>query len=185
MSATGIFPVLVITGPVGVGKTTTAWALSDLLTHHEIPHTMIDMDALRATYPPPPDDRFNARLGFRNLADVTRNGREAGSTRLIGADVIESRVGSNAYREAIPDAAVTVVRLVAPIASIHARILTRSSVGAGSEAGIAWERDRAAELIAIMDAVDVADICIDTTGRGAEEVAREIGVWMRWLPENA
>jgi len=185
MSATETFPLVVITGPVGVGKTTTAWALSALLTQHAIPHTMIDVDALRATFPPPSDDRFNERLGHRNLADVTRNAREVGSTRLIAADVIESNAGKDAYREAIPDAAVIVVRLIASIEAIHARILTRNSAGAGSEAGVAWERDRAAELIAIMDAADVADIRIETSGRGADEVAREIGVWLGWLSEDA
>lgn len=184
MSATETFPVVVITGPVGVGKTTTAGALSDLLKQHDMLHTMIDMDALRASYPSPPDDRFNERLGHRNLADVTRNARVVGSTRLIVADVIESNAGKDAYREAIPDAAVTVVRLIASIESIHERIQTRDSAGSGSDAGVAWERDRAAELIAIMDAADVADVCIDTTGRGAGEVALEIGVCIGWLKET-
>lgn len=155
MSAKETFPVVVITGPVGVGKTTTAGALSDLLKQHDMLHTMIDMDALRVTYPSPPDDRFNERLGHRNLADVTRNARVVGSTRLI-----------------------------ASIESIHERIQTRDSAGSGSDAGVAWERDRAAELIAIMDAADVADVCIDTTGRGAGEVALEIGGCIGWLKET-
>ncbi len=184
MSATGKFPVVVITGPVGVGKTTTSQALSELLMACKVPHTMIDMDALTATFPRQPDDRFNARLGFRNLADVVRNARGVGSTRLIVAGVVESRDGRDPYRAAIPDAEVTVVRLIAPIESIQHRISARNSLSGCSEADVEWELDRAAELIAIMDAADVADLCVDTTGRGADEVAREIGVWLGWLPEE-
>lgn len=182
MTSSNGFPVLIITGPVGVGKTTTAAALSDLLADQKAPHTFVDMDALTATFPRPADDRFGGRLGLRNLADVVRNGRDAGSDRLIVAGVIESREDMERYREAIPDADVTVVRLVAPIEEIQERIVVRNSVGAGNEAGVAWERDRAAELIAIMDAADVADVSIDTTGRSPEDVAREIGEWLGWLP---
>lgn len=179
------FPVVVITGPVGVGKTTTAGALGELLIERDISHTMIDMDALTWTYPRPTDDRFNATLGFRNLADVARNARETGSSRLIVSGVVESRDGRNPYREAIPDADVIVVRLTAPLNSIHSRIESRSSLGAGSEAGVSWEKIRAAELIAIMDDADVADLSIDTIGRSPAEVAREIGAWLGWLsPES-
>lgn len=182
MANDATFPVLVITGPVGIGKTTTAQALSELLFKQEATHTFVDMDALTATFPRPPDDRFNERLGFRNLADVTRNAREAGSTRLIVANVVESRDGRDPYREAIPDADVTVIRLIAPIESIHDRIVSRSSNAGSSEAGVSWDKERAAELIAIMDAADVADVCVSTTGRGPEAVAWEIGSWLGWLP---
>jgi len=184
MSSDGTFPVVIITGPVGVGKTTTAEALGELLIEHDIPHTMIDMDALTWTYPRPAGDRFNARLGLRNLADVTKNGRENGSTRLIVAGVIEARSDRDDYRNVIPGAEVTVVRLVAPIERIRKRIVLRSSSGAGSEAGVAWEKDRAAELIAIMDAADVADFSIETTDREPRDVAREIAEWLGWLPPN-
>ena len=176
------YPVLVITGPVGIGKTTTASALSELLIEHGVAHTLVDMDALTATWPRPPDDRFNERLGFRNLADIVRNGRDVGSARVIVSGVIESRDGRIRYVEAIPDAEVTVVRLVAAIDDIVDRLVTRNFIGAGSDAGLEWERHRAAELIAIMDAADAADFSIDTTDRTLEDVAREIGTRLGWLP---
>ena len=179
------YSVVVITGPVGVGKTTTAVALSELITDLGLSHTLVDMDALTATWPRPADDRFNGRLGFRNLADVVRNGRKAGSERLIVAAVVESREGRERYREAVPGAEVTVIRLVASIEHIRERITARNSIAGWSEAGVPWEKDRAAELIAIMDANDVADVLIDTTGRAAIDVAREIATWLGWLPKRA
>jgi adenylylsulfate kinase len=41
------FPVLVITGQVGVGKTTVAASLSELLSQSALPHALIDLDWLR------------------------------------------------------------------------------------------------------------------------------------------
>lgn len=181
---TSPFHVVIITGPVGVGKTTTAVALSELMTDLGLSHTLVDMDALTATWPRPADDRFNERLGFRNLADVVRNGREAGSERLVIAAVVESREGRERYREVIPGAEVTVIRLVAPIERIRERITARNSIAGWSEAGVPWEKDRAAELIAIMDANDVADVIIDTTDRSPNGIAQEIAQWLGWLPER-
>ena len=181
---TSPFPVVVITGPVGVGKTTTAVALSELMTDLGLSHTLIGMDALTATWPRSADDSFNERLGLRNLADVVRNGREAGSERLIVAAVVESREGRERYHEAIPGAEVTVIRLVAPIEHIRERIAARNSIAGWSEAGVSWEKDRAAELIAIMDTNDVADVIIDTTDRSPNDTAQEIAQWLGWLPER-
>ncbi len=179
MTATdGTVPVVVITGPIGVGKTATTVQLGDLLSDAGIPHTAIDMDWLRATHPRPVDDRFNARLGHRNLADVARNSRKAGSERFVIADVVESRRDRENYCQAIPGAEVMVVRLTADMDTIRARIAHRAS---GDDDP--WEVERAAELIAIMDANDVADVLIDTTGRTPREVASQIADRLGWLPD--
>lgn len=82
-------PVLVVTGPVGVGKTTVATEISALLADAGIPHACGDMDGLRDAWPAPPDDRFNTALGLRNLAAIWRNFQAAGAQRLILADVVE------------------------------------------------------------------------------------------------
>ena len=173
------FPVVVITGPIGVGKTRTAQALGDLLETHGVARTVIDMDWMRDTWPQPADDRFNTRLGYRNLADTVRNSREAGSGRAVLADVVESREQRACYRDAIPDAEVHVVRLTADMEAIRQRIAHRAS-------GVdeTWELERTAELASIMDAGKVGDVVIDTTGRTPDDVAREIAVWLGWLPDT-
>ncbi len=169
-------PVLVVTGPIGAGKTTVTRSIGDALSDAGIPHTLIDMDWLRDSYPAPPDDRFNTRLGFRNLAAVARNSREAGSDRFVIADVVESRSDRAQYRRAIPGAAVTVVRLVVDPEENRRRIAYRA---AGDDDP--WEVERAAELVGIMEANDVADLVIDTTGRTPRAIARDILGRVGWV----
>ncbi len=150
-------PVLVITGPVGVGKSTVAEAASDVLSEQGLPHAVVEMDAIRQCYPSPPDDRFNSALGNRNLAAVAANYRAAGAERLILVDVVETRRQIEAYRAAIPGAEVIVAGLRGSLATIHARLAGRES-GASLE----WHQARAAELIEQWQAAPVEDCLVDT-----------------------
>lgn len=63
-------PVLIITGPEGVGKTTTALVAGDLLGEAGIPYGVVDLDGLTLCYPPPADDPFNSRAAD-GVTDVT------------------------------------------------------------------------------------------------------------------
>lgn len=47
---------LMITGTVGISKSTTAAATGELLTRQGIPHAVIDTDDIRRSWPTPPDD---------------------------------------------------------------------------------------------------------------------------------
>ena len=170
-------PVLVVTGPIGAGKTTVTLAIGDALTAAGAAHALIDMDWLRAGFPAPPDDRFTTRLGYRNLADVARNARAAGRGRFVIADVVETREQRRAYQAAIPGADVTVVRLAVEAEENRARIARRAS-GDGDP----WEVARAAELVGIMEANAVADLVVDTTGRSPETIARDILGRLGWPP---
>jgi len=60
-------PVLLLTGSVGVGKTSVAESLSGLLTAESIPHALANMDWLRYVYPMAETDPYNTALGLRNL----------------------------------------------------------------------------------------------------------------------
>jgi predicted kinase len=173
----GAIPVVVITGPIGVGKTTVAQTLGHLLAAGDVPHAVIDMDWLRDSWPQPAGDRFNTRLGYRNLADVARNARAAGSDRFVIADVVETRDQRARYAEAIPGAEVTVVRLTVDPA-VNAERIARRANGDDDP----WEVARAAELVGIMEGNDVADLLVDSTGRPPREVAREIAIRLGWLP---
>jgi len=162
-------PVLLVTGPVGVGKTSAAEAVAERLTEARVPHALVDIDRISLCYPTPPDDRFNERLGNRNLASIWPNFEAAGATCLILARVVESRDDIAAYREAIPGARILVVRLRASLKTLAERVRHRER---GS--GLDWHLARAAELAPQMDRDRVEDLLIETDGRTILEIADEI-----------
>ncbi|HEV2128211.1 MAG TPA: hypothetical protein VGR22_06305, partial [Thermomicrobiales bacterium] len=141
----------------------------------DVPHTAIDMDWLRCSFPRPSGDPFNVELGCRNLADIARNICALGVTRFVIADVVETRDQRERYCEAIPSAEVVIIRLTAGIERIRERIAQRQ--GAYPDP---WEPARAAELIRIMDESDVSDVAIELWCRSPREVAEEVVRWLGW-----
>src|SRR5207253_204816 len=85
------FPVLVITVPVGSGKTSVLSELVHLLSEHGVPHAAVELDALSDYFPRPELDPYGTALGLRNLADMWRNFHAAGAERLVVGYHVESR----------------------------------------------------------------------------------------------
>ncbi len=163
-------PVIVVTGPVGAGKSTVAPAISDLLERRNIRHAMIDQDHLRWVYPSPLGDRFAARLGFRNLTAIWPNIRETNPQCMIVANVVEDRESALAdYRRALPGTNVVIVRLDVPMP-----VILRRLEGRETETTIDWHRKRAPELQGIMERGKVEDVLIDVGERTPHDVALEI-----------
>jgi adenylylsulfate kinase len=160
---------IVITGPVGAGKSTTAAEVSRLLEGWSVRHALFDMDYLRWVYPSPEGDPFAAALGMENLAAIWPNVVDVGVSSVILADVVESRNQTSEYERAMPGAVVRVVRLDVPIDQIAPRLKERET-----EETIEWYLKRAPELQGIMDREGVGDIVIDVGTRSATEVALEI-----------
>ena len=168
-------PVLVLTGPVGVGKTAVAGELSSLLEERGTAHAVIDMDWLRWCYPSPKQDPFHTALGLRNLAAVWASYSEAGAGRLVLVDVVETRDMLAAYHAAIPSADIYVVRLNATLPSILRRLAGRET-----GASLAWHQARAGELLGLMAERAVEDLLVDTDGKTVAEVAREVLYAIGW-----
>lgn len=164
-----VIPVLVLTGPVGVGKSSVASVVSDVLADHAIPHAAVDLDWLRWCRPSPSDDPFHTSLGLRNLRLVWEQYRRSGAERAIVIDILESPAMLAAYRAAIPGALVTVVRLHARLETIHRRLQQRE-VGAS----LVWHQNRASELSTQMERDALEDIRIDTDDKAIEDVAWEV-----------
>jgi hypothetical protein len=133
---TASVPVLLITGPVGVGKSTVAAQAAWLLREANVPHALVDLAWIEQCWPVPADDPWNERLSHRNLASLWANFREAGADRLILVRVLEARSLLRRVAEAVPGAEITVVRLRAPLAVLHTRIRSREASDPGWFSGL-------------------------------------------------
>ncbi|MEM1310874.1 MAG: hypothetical protein AAGF98_15515 [Cyanobacteria bacterium P01_H01_bin.153] len=169
-------PVALISGPVGVGKTTVVQALSECLERKHLPHTFIDFDQLRYTYPRPADDPWGEQLGLKNLTDVWKNCSQSGSLNLIIAYVVESKSFIDRIQLAVPGANIVTFQLIAKLATLENR-LRRREVGASLE----WHLNRAAELATTLENEDIpSDYRIMTDDRPVFDIATEITGLMHW-----
>lgn len=175
----GSIPVLLITGPVGVGKTTVGSEISELLNGQETPHALVDMDCLRDCHPSRANDPFHTVLGMKNLAAMWPNFQAVGAQRLVIVDVLEARSDLEHYRAAIPGAAILVVRLRASVPTLLSRV-ERRQMWSGRE----WHLHRAAELAAQMERDRVEDILIDTEGKSPVTIAQEILTQSGWMTQQ-
>ena len=169
--------VLLVTGPVGAGKSALIGELSDRLTARDIPHSSIDVDWLCQFHPRPADDPYGERVALRCLRAVWEEQRAAcGATHLLLARVLERREHLEAYREVLGECDITVVRLRASVGELRRRLRERE-LGAGLE----WHLTRAAELAEEMDLAAVEDVLVETDGRGVGEIADELLLRAGWM----
>lgn len=168
-------PLLVVSGPVGVGKTTVGYEVTTLLERRGVRHTYIDFDVLTQTFPRPADDRFGNALGIQNLRDVWRNCAAAGSRNLILSYVIEEQRQIDQMVSVVHGA----VPMVCQLSAQEPVLLDRVR---GREIGVEvqWFVDRARELAASLPRSAPADITIDTTDRTITSVAEEIVTRVEW-----
>jgi hypothetical protein len=174
-----LVPTIFLTGPVGSGKTTTAWEICDLLENFGIPHALVDIDNIRWCFVPGSEDRYNTAIAMANLKVIWQNYHDVGVTHLILAGVLESRKELAHYSEAVPGAEIQVFRLRVQPATLKQRVLER-------EHGIGQERrlHRAIELAEQMDQSRVEDYLVQAEGRSRLDVAREILSRSGWLGER-
>jgi hypothetical protein len=66
-------PVLMLTGPVGAGKTVVANEVATLLRERRQPHALVDLAVIGTCWPPPLDDPWHELLSHRNLACMWGN----------------------------------------------------------------------------------------------------------------
>ncbi len=152
-----LVPTLLITGTIGSGKTAVLREVGEVLGEVEIgAFAALDIDNVTAKHPRPSDDPFNERLAFANLACVWENFRAAGARRLLLAAVIESRAALVEYRQAVPGADITVVRLTVSESTAAERIRRREL----NERSRQWHLLRAVELARILDAARVEDYAV-------------------------
>lgn len=170
-----VIPTVLVTGTVGSGKTSVADEIAVLLNEQDLRFALLDLDWLCQAYPPPPDDLHRTGLMFKNLGAVWPNFRERGIDYLILAHVLEQRQDLDRYTEAIPEADITVVRVVAPPELIAAR-LKRREVGSMHE----HMMKLTAEVTALLDAAGVEDFSVTNDDRPVSVVAKEVMTRLGW-----
>jgi predicted kinase len=171
-------PVLLLTGPVGVGKTTLARDATDLLLAAKIPHATVALEEIAGCWPRHREQPAERRQHvFRNLALLWSAYAEWGAERLIVDMLVEDRSDVAAVAGAIPAARVTTVRLRAPLPLIESRIRHREPYQDLREQEVAaaqWWVPRAEELA-------IGDVVVENGDRDPREVAVEILRLAGWL----
>lgn len=61
-------PTLIVTGPIGAGKTSVVGEISHVLAERGLPHGTGDMDSFSEFFPRPLDGPFGVAVSLRNLA---------------------------------------------------------------------------------------------------------------------
>lgn len=168
--------VLLVGGRSGVGKSTAAFALHDLLSTADVAHAVVEGDVLDLAHPAP----HAARLAERNLASVWAAYRELGHRRLILTGTVSPQYADDLAAAMGDDPRVTAVLLTADDDTAHTR-LARREQGAGLAAHV--ERSDAA-AVRLERGCPPSVHRVDTVGRTPEEVARALADLVGWLPEN-
>ena len=164
---------LLITGPVGVGKTTVAEAVGGRLAEAKVPHAVIDLDWLSSCWPAPDSDPFHFELRLRNLRAVVGNYVETGVHRIVLAGVVESQADRLRYAEVV-GGKLNVCRLKADLSVVHRRLSQRHL----DEADLRWHLNRADELEMLYAASWVEDYVVDAD-QSVADVAQDVISW--WL----
>ena len=148
---------LLLTGTVGVGKTTVAAAVGDLLRERQVANAVM--------------------LG--NLSAVAAGYGGAGFSPLLLAGGLETAEDRTRHEQAVR-VPLTVCRLVADPEAVHRRLHARHRDDAD---GLGWHLHRAGELAAVQDASAVEDLRLDVTElpvRGAAVAVLDL--WDRLRP---
>lgn len=172
--------LLLIGGRSGVGKTTTAFEVSDQLRASGVAHALIDGDNLGAVYPRPVDDPDGSGLSRANLAAMWNNYLVAGYRRLVyvntlsvlQVDMVTGSMGDGPVE-------VTPVLLTANGDTVRARLGGRE-IGGGLAVHLKRSAIRAVELEqgAGTDVVRIA-----TDGRDVTAIAADAIAAAGWAPD--
>jgi hypothetical protein len=122
------------------------------------------------------DRGFSDNLHLQEPRAVWSNFVAVGASRLLLSALVEQRSDLSLISEAIPGAAITVVRLHAPLSALEQRILLREPAAPeGDLDGARWWTQH-------FDEVPVEDYVVETENRPVGEIAREVLRLVDWLP---
>jgi hypothetical protein len=165
--ASSVVPVLLITGPLGAGKSAVTDEIFERFCAANVPIALIDLDHFGSCWPA--SGRWDRGLAYRNLTDVWRNYAEVGAKCAIIARTIDSRDELRHFEEAIPGARIVVCRLRTRVSTLEARLRLREQ-GSDVESHLADARRLALEL----ESLGVEDFVVDNDERTVAATASEV-----------
>jgi adenylylsulfate kinase len=161
-------PALLLTGTIGSGKTAVAAEIGLLLEERRIPGAIVDLDWLGWVHLGPAFKGVDGLIA-ENLAAVWPNLRSAGVRRLVLVRALYRREALEGLRRAVPEADLTVVRLVASGRTVEGR-LRRRDTGRVLEEHLG----ETAKMAEAVEAAALEDFQVHNQGRPLSEVALEI-----------
>ncbi len=171
-------PVAVITGTIGVGKSTVAALASEILHDRGIRHGLIEVDWLEGVYPAPdPADPYGISFALGNLKAIWPNFLAAGVTRVLVTMTLENQRELDDLVATMGTRDATVVRLVASERTCRRRI-------AGREFGELRELflEKTVEIERKMDRSHLGDIIVTNDDRLPTDTARDVLERLGWIP---
>ena len=170
-------PVVVVTGPVGVGKSTVLAAADRLLANAAVAHATVVLSEVGRCWASAPHTAPTERVIYRNLGALWSNFAAVGAQRLLIELILDDDAAAQLQhlRAAVPEAEVTVVRLQAPITLIEQRIRRRDPYPDDELSAARWLAPR-------LEHLGIGDLVVENGRRAPGEVAAEILHAVGWLP---
>jgi hypothetical protein len=182
--------VALLTGPPGVGKSTTGFRFYLKCLSAGLTAGYVDLAQVGFLRPAAAADPDGHLLKARSLAAIWRNYRAAGATHLVVTGMIASRADLRRYTDELQGAGVVHIRLRAGSAELRRRITTRGAGGSWPEPGdrlrgqraefLASAARQAVQAAEALDQSDVGGMTVDTSGRSPDESAGMIRDAIGW-----
>lgn len=163
---------VLLTGIYGVGKSSTAAEIAEILESRRIGYAMLDLDFLGWFDTGRDDGAAGEELLRANVSAVVRNYVRAGIRRYVVAGTVADAAGRDRLAETL-DMSLRVVRLTAPFDEIERRLRADVTTGRANDL-----RESRAQLDR-GDSVGIEDISV-ANDRPIREVATEVLDWLGW-----
>jgi len=169
-----VIPVLLVTGPIGVGKTAVLHAADSLLIEAGCRHATIELEEIARCWTKEVETSRPSFV-FQNLAVLWSHFAAVGASRLLLSALVGHRSEAQRFSDAVPGAVVTVVRLHASLAVLEKRIRLREPGSPDGELdGARWWTEHFATE-------QPEDYLVETGDRPVTEIARELLRLAGWV----
>jgi adenylylsulfate kinase-like enzyme len=163
---------VLITGPYGVGKSSVAVEMADIVERRGWRFAALDLDWLGWGWSDGEGEAVEDQLTFENLALVVANYRRRGNDRFLLAHALRHPTQLDRLREAIA-MPLRVVRLTLPLDEIRRRAAPDPTMGRAGDIA------RTEGWLAAGEGPEIADLVV-ANDRPIQDVANQILDWLDW-----